>query len=230
MGERSIKFDLSKFNWIGNPETTNRVCVTRPTPKVKSAKDLFEHELNFGGAGAGGALSTIPQLLSRMLNMRMKLIEGYQSPQDVLLAVERGELDGVCTSVTGIESLRPGWMGSGKLLILFNLEQDRLSRYPDVPSIYEFTRGDDERRLLTLMSAGVIFGRPIVAPPGVPAERVAVLRTAFEKAMVDPDLLAHVRKLGLEPGVMTGEQLAKLNAEVMATPHEFVERMKAYLK
>ena len=229
MGERSIKFDLGQFNWIGNPETTNRVCVTRPTPKVRSAKDLFEHELNFGGAGAGGALSTIPQLLSRMMNMRMKLIEGYQSPQDVLLAIERGELDGVCTSVTGIESLRPGWMASGKLIVLFNLERDRLPGR-DVPSIYEFTKSDDERRLLTLMSAGVVFGRPIVAPPGVPAERVAVLRTAFEKAMADPDLLAHVQKLGLEPGVMTGDALAKLNAEVMATPRAFVERMKAYLK
>jgi tripartite-type tricarboxylate transporter receptor subunit TctC len=229
MGERSIKFDLGQFNWIGNPETTNRVCVTRPTANVKSARDLFEHELNFGGAGAGGALSTIPQLLSRMMNMRMKLIEGYQSPQDVLLAIERGELDGVCTSVTGIESLRPGWMASGKLIVLFNLERDRLPGR-DVPSIYEFTNSDDERRLLTLMSAGVVFGRPIVAPPGVPAERVAVLRTAFEKAMADPDLLAHVKKLGLEPGVMTGDALAKLNAEVMATPREFVERMKAYLK
>jgi tripartite-type tricarboxylate transporter receptor subunit TctC len=230
MGERSIKFDLSKFNWIGNPETTNRVCVTRPTPNVKSAKDLFQHELNFGGAGAGGALSTVPQLLSRMLKMRLKLIEGYQGPQDVLLAIERGELDGVCTSVTGIESLRPGWMASGKLIVLFNMERDRLSDRGDVPSIYEFTSDEDERRLLTLFSAGVTFGRPIVAPPGVPAERVAVLRAAFGKAMVDPELLAHVKKLGLEPGVMTGEQLARLNAEVMATPRAFVERMKGYLK
>ena len=108
LGEKGIRFETAKFNWIGNPEVTNRVCAQRPIPEVKSAKDLFEHQVMIGGAGAGGALSTIPQLLSRMLGMRMKLVEGYQGPRDILLAIERGELNGVCMSVTAIENMRPG--------------------------------------------------------------------------------------------------------------------------
>ena len=229
MGEKTIRADLTKFNWLGNPEVTNRVCAYRPTPNVKSAQDLFEHPLMMGGAGSGGAPSTIPLLLSRMLGMRLKLVEGYQGARDVLLAIERGEVDGVCFSVTAIESARPGWLAAGKLRLLFNMEKDRLPG-SNVPSIFEFTKTEDQRQTLTMFSAGVIFGRPIVAPPGVPADRINILRTAFEKAMADPDLLEQAKKNGLEVGVVKGETLAKMMVELMATPRDLVERMKAYMQ
>lgn len=227
MGEKGIRFDITKFNWIGNPEVTNRVCAQKPNSEVKSAKDLFDHQITIGGAGAGGALSTIPQLLSRMLGMKLKLVEGYQGPRDVLLAIERGELNGVCMSVTAIENIRPGWIESGKMQLLFNMEKDRM-KGSNVPSIFELARNDDERRMLNLFSIGVIFGRPIVAPPGIPADRAAILRTAFEKAMVDPDLLAQAKKMGLEVGVVKGEELAKLSTDLMATPRPLVDRLKTY--
>jgi tripartite-type tricarboxylate transporter receptor subunit TctC len=227
LGEKSIRFDITRFNWIGNPEVTNRVCAQRPIPEVTSAHDLFRHQLMIGGAGAGGALSTIPQLLSRMLGMRLKLVEGYQGPRDILLAMERGELNGLCMSVTGIENLRPGWIETGKIQLLFNMEQERL-RGRGVPSIFEFTRTEEERRILSLFSIGVTYGRPLVAPPDVPAERVAILRTAFERAMADPDLLEQARKIGLEFGVVRGEALEQMNRDLLATPRDLVERMKAY--
>jgi tripartite-type tricarboxylate transporter receptor subunit TctC len=228
MGEKSIKFDLTKANWIGNPEVTNRVCAQRPIPEVKSAQDLFEHQILIGGAGAGGALSVIPQLVSRMLGMKLKLIEGYQGPRDIILAMERGELNGVCMSVTAIDNIRPGWIDSGKIKLLFNMEKNRLKDYSDVPSIFELAKTEDERRMLSLFSVGVTFGRPIVAPPDVPAERVALLRTAFEKAMTDPELLAQAKKMGLEVGVVKGEELASLIVEVMATPRPLVDQLKAF--
>ena len=229
MGEKTIRADLTKFNWLGNPEVTNRVCAHRPTSNVKSAQDLFGQELMMGGAGAGGALSTIPLLLSRMLGMRLKLVEGYQGPREVLLAIERGELDGVCFSITAIENARPGWVAAGKLRLLFNMEKDRLPG-SDVPSIFEFTKTEDQRQTLTMFSAGVIFGRPIITPPGVPAGRVNILRAAFEKAMADPDLLEQAKKNGLEVGVVKGETLTKMMVELMATPRDLVERMKAYMQ
>jgi tripartite-type tricarboxylate transporter receptor subunit TctC len=229
MGEKTIRADLTKFSWLGNPEVTNRVCAYRPTQNVKSAQDLFEHQLMMGGAGSGGAPSTIPLLLSRMLGMRLKLVEGYQGARDVLLAIERGEVDGVCFSVTAIENARPGWLAAGKLRLLFNMEKDRLSG-SDVPSIFEFTKAEDQRQTLTMFSAGVIFGRPIIAPPDVPADRVTTLRTAFEKAMADPDLLEQAKKNGLEVGVVKGETLSKMMVNLMATPRDLVERMKAYVQ
>jgi tripartite-type tricarboxylate transporter receptor subunit TctC len=229
LGEKGIRFDLSKVNWIGNPEVTNRVCAMRAVPEVKSAQDLFTHEVMIGGAGAGGALSTIPQLLSRMLGMKLKLVEGYQGPRDVILAIERGELHGVCMSVTTIENIRPGWIASGNMRLLFNMEKDRLPGR-DVPSIFEFAKSEDQRKILALFSAGVIFGRPIIAPPEVPAARVDILRTAFDKAMADPELLERAKKMGLEVGMVKGDALAKLNRELMETPRALVERMKAYMQ
>jgi tripartite-type tricarboxylate transporter receptor subunit TctC len=229
MGEKGIKFDLLKFNWLGNPEVTNRVCAARPTQNVKAAHDLFIHPLMMGGAGAGGALSTIPRLLSRMLGMRLQLVEGYQGPRDVLLAIERGELDGVCMSVTTIENTRPGWLADGKIQLLFNMESKPLPGR-GVPSIFEFAKTEDQRQTLALFSAGVIFGRPMVAPPDVPPELVRILRTAFERAMADPELLASATKNGLEVGVVKGDELAKLMAELTATPRDVVDRMKVYMQ
>jgi tripartite-type tricarboxylate transporter receptor subunit TctC len=226
MGEKGIRFDLTKFNWLGNPELTHRVCAARPSPDVQSARDLFKHQIIMGGAGAGGALSTIPQLLSRLMGMRLKLIEGYQGPRDVFLAIDRGELDGVCMSVTAIRNMRPGWVESGQMRLLFNLEADRLPNL-DVPSIFEFTETDDQRRMLTLFSTGVLFGRPIVAPPDVPADRIAVLRSAFEDAMADQELIEQAKKLGLELGVVRGDELSRMATQIMATPRESVERLKA---
>src|ERR1041385_4564322 len=103
--------------------------------------------------------------------------------------------------------MRPGWIENGKAQLLFNMEKDRLPGR-DVPSIFEFARDEDERKILSLFSAGVIFGRPIIAPPDVPPERVTIIRAAFEKAMADPDLLQHAKKMDLEVGMVKGETLA----------------------
>jgi tripartite-type tricarboxylate transporter receptor subunit TctC len=229
VGEKGIRFDPTRLNWLGSPELTNRVCAARPTAEVASIHDLFEHQLAFGGAGAGSALSTIPKLLSRLLGMRLKLVEGYQGPRDIFLAIDRGELDGVCLSVTAIHNIRPGWIESGDIRLLFNMESDRLPG-ADVPSIYEFTKTDDQRRILSLYSASVMFGRPIVAPPDVPIERVNVLKTAFEKAMADTELNATAKKLGLEIGVVKGDELARLMVELMTAPRDLVDRLKGYIE
>jgi tripartite-type tricarboxylate transporter receptor subunit TctC len=227
MGDTAIRFDLRDAHWIGNPEVTNRVCAHRPDQKINTAKDLLLHEILIGGAGEGGALSTIPLLLSRMMGMKLKLIEGYLGPREVLLAIERGELDGVCMSLTAIESLRPGWIDSGKLKVLFNMEEQRVAG-SNIPSIFEFTKTDDDRSILSLFNVGVLFGRPIVAPPDVPADRVDILRLAFETAMADPDLLYNAKKIGLEVGMVKGDQLDKLIHQVMATPKGLVSRFKNY--
>lgn len=229
MGEKTIRADLTKFNWLGNPEVANRICASRPIADVKSAQDLFSHQVLVGGAGAGGAMSTIPLLLSRMLGMRLKLVEGYQGPREVLLAMERGEVDAVCFSIAGIENARPGWLEAGKLHLLFNMEKKRLPGR-SAPSIFEFAKTDLQRETLTMFSAGTMFGSPIVAPPGVPSGRVQVMKTAFERAMADPGLLEQAKRSGLEVGVVKGEELSKLMGELVATPHDLLEDMKVYLQ
>jgi len=228
-GESNIRADLTKFNWLGSPEEANRVCAVSPTSAVKSARDLFDREVVVGGTGAGGAPSAIPRLLSNLLGMRLKLVDGYQSTSNVLLAMDRGEVDGVCFSILSLEAARPGWIEAGKLKLLFNMEEEPL-KGRDVPSIFEFTKSDEERMILGLFNAGAIFGRPIVAPHGVPEDRVKVLRTAFEKAMADPQMMEQAKKNGLEVGFVKGEDLEKLMRQLASTPRELVGRLKTLMQ
>jgi tripartite-type tricarboxylate transporter receptor subunit TctC len=221
-----ILFDPLKFNWLGSPELTNRVCVAIDGASVQRAADLFERELLVGGAGAGTAVSTTPVLLSKLLGMRFRLVEGYGSPNAILLAMERGEVQGICVTVSALRSARPGWIESGKLKVLFNTEHTP-PRDLTAPSIFEFAKTDEQRRILALYSSSVELGRPIVAPPGVPGDRVQALRRAFEDAMADPLLRNEAEKQQIEINVVRGDGLARLVSDLMRTPRDLVAKMEA---
>jgi tripartite-type tricarboxylate transporter receptor subunit TctC len=225
----SVRFDPLKFNWLGSPELTNRVCVAKEGSPVQKAEDLYDRELIVGGSGAGTAVSTTPVVLNRLLGMKFKLVDGYPSGQAVLLAMERGEVQGICQSYTSLRGSKPEWFSTGKVKVLFNLERTPL---PDmkVPNVYEFIKDDEAHRLLSLYNSSVEIGRPILAPPGVPSDRVDALRRAFDATMQDPELKAEAVKLGLEINALTGEQLSEIITELMNTPKEIVEKMQALVQ
>ena len=229
MQEANARYEPAKFNWIGSPELTNRVCTAYERSAVRKAEDLFERELLTGGAGAASAVSTTPVLLSKLLGMKFKLIEGYPAPGPVLLAMERGEVEGLCQTVTSIRGVRPGWIESGKLRILFNMERTPLPNF-NAPSIFRFAKTEEQRRIIALYSSSIELGRPIVAPPGVPADRVAALRRAFVATMNDPALREEAEKQKLEINVVTGEQVSALVTDLMATSPEIIKRMQEMLK
>jgi tripartite-type tricarboxylate transporter receptor subunit TctC len=227
--EANARYDPLKFNWIGSPELTNRVCTAYERSAVTKAEDLFERELLIGGAGAGSAVSTTPVLLSKLLGMKFKLIEGYPAPGQVLLAMERGEVEALCQTVTSIRNVRPGWIESGKLRVLFNMERTPLPN-SKAPSIFSFAKTEDQRRIIGLYSSSIELGRPLVAPPGVPADRVEALRRAFQATMADPDFRADAEKQKLEVNVVSGEQVSALVNDLMTTPPEIIKRMQEMLK
>lgn len=225
----SVRFDPLKFNWIGSPELTNRVCVARDGAPVQKGEDLFQHELIVGGSGAGTAVSTTPVILSRLLGMKFRLVEGYTGGQAILLAIERGEVQGICQSYTSLRGSKPEWFTSGKVKVLFNLERTPLPG-AKAPTIYEFIKDEDARRILSLYNSSVEIGRPILAPPGVPTDRVEALRRAFDATMKDPELKAEAEKLSLEINALTGEQLGEIIADLMNTPKDIVEKMQALVQ
>jgi tripartite-type tricarboxylate transporter receptor subunit TctC len=227
--EANARYDPVKFNWIGSPELTNRVCTAYERSPVQKAQDLFERELVTGGAGAASAVSTTPVLLSNLLGMKFKLVEGYPTPQQVLLAMERGEVEGLCQTVTSIRGVRPGWIESGKLKILFNMERSPLPN-SNVPSIFSFAKTEQQRRIIGLYSSSIELGRPLVAPSGVPADRVAALRRAFQATMSDPALIVEAQKQKLEVNLVTGEQVSALVADLMSTPPEIIKQMQEMVK
>jgi tripartite-type tricarboxylate transporter receptor subunit TctC len=227
--KEGVRFDPMKFNWLGSPELTNRVCVAMEGAPVQKAEDLLTKELLVGGAGAGTAVSTTPTLLSRLLGMKFKLVEGYGSSSGVLLAMERGEVQGICQSLSSLRGSKPQWFESGKLKVLFNTERNPVPGL-NAPSVFQFAKTDEQRKVLSLYTSSVEFGRPIVAPPNVPKERVEVLRKALADALNDPQLLEEAKKQGMEMTYVSGSELEKLIADLMSTPPEIVAKMRELTK
>lgn len=225
----NVRFDPLKFNWIGSPELTSRVCVVNDQSPATTAQEVFEKEVLMGGAGAGTAVSTVPVLLNRLLGTKFKLVEGYGGSTAVVIAVERNEVHGICQSFTSVERSKPGWMASGKLKVLFNMEKQPL-KIANAPSIHQFAKTEEQRQILSLFSSSVEFGRPFVAPPEVPADRVNALRAAFVAAMKEPELLRDAEKLGLDLAILDGEELSGLIKDMMTTPVELVAKMESLLK
>ena len=227
--KEGVRFDPVKFNWLGSPELTNRVCAVLDTAPVKNAQDLMQKEVLVGGAGAGTAVSNTPVLLSRLLGMKFKLIEGYGNSQAILLAMERGEVQGICQSYSSLRSSRPDWFASGKLKVLFNTERQPIPGL-NAPSVFDFVKSDEHRKVLSLYTSSVELGRPIVAPPGVPKDRVEALRKALADTLKDPELLEEAKKQGLEMTYVSGKELESLVADLMSTPTEIVDTMRELTK
>jgi tripartite-type tricarboxylate transporter receptor subunit TctC len=203
--------------------------VTSNAP-VKSAAELFTQEVLVGGAGAGSAVSTMPMVIRNLLGMRFKLVEGYGSQSAITLAIERGEVHGSFATLTSVLTSFPGGVESGRIRILFNLERKPVPELR-APSIFEFAKTEEQRQILNLLSVSSEVGRPILAPPDVPRDRVDALRRAFDAAMKDPQLLADATKMGLPvSNVVSGPELENIINELMATPASVVERMNQFLK
>lgn len=221
----SVQFDPVKFNWIGSPELTNRVCVATDKSGIAKGADLFEKELLVGGAGAGTAVTMTPLLLANALGMKFKLIEGYGSSNAVMLAIERGEVQGICQTYTAIKHGNDDWLADGRFKILFNMEKNPIPGV-DAPTIYAFAKTQEQRDIIGLYNSSVELGRPVVAPPGVPADRIDALRRAFDATMQDKAFLEDAERQKLEINALTGEQLTELIADLMKTPPELSQKME----
>lgn len=224
----AAKFDPTQFNWLGSPESTSRICVAMADTTVKSAKELFDTELIMGGEGAGAAITTTPILVGNVLGMKLKVVPGYAKAADIVLAMERGEVGGVCQTITAFEASRPGWIRSGRARVLFNMERDPIPGL-NAPSIFDFVKTAEQRGIITFYSSSIELGRPFAAPPGVPADRLAALRDAFEATTKDRDFLAEAEKMKMQVTLRTGKELEVLVKELMDTPSEIIEKTESLM-
>jgi tripartite-type tricarboxylate transporter receptor subunit TctC len=224
LGDKNIRFDPRKLNWIGSPESTNRVCASIAGVPVQKASDLFEHELIVGGGGAGSSVSNTPILLNKLLGMKFKLVEGYNTSQNIFLAMERGEVQGLCQTFAGLKTTRPGWIEQGKLKILFSLEREPVPGL-NAPTIYDFTKTDEQREIIALYDSNLELGRPLIAPPGVPPARITTLRRAFDAMTADADFQADAAKQGYQVSLRRGEELQATVDKLMATPKATIDKV-----
>jgi tripartite-type tricarboxylate transporter receptor subunit TctC len=226
-GTPGARFDANKFHWLGSPEITNRGCFSLSSAKVKKAEDLFEHELIVGGIGAGSAVTAAPNLLSGMLGMKFKIVEGYVTPQDAILAMERGELEGVCQTVESFVHARPQWLKNDFARVLFTGERDPVPGL-NAPTIFKFAKTEEHRRILSFFASSIELGRPYLLPPETPADIVQLMRKSFDSAINDPLFRDDAKKQGLIVTHQSGEQIQALVLEASKTSPEIIARASEY--
>jgi tripartite-type tricarboxylate transporter receptor subunit TctC len=202
-----IEFEASEFSWIGSANDEVSACVAWHTSGIAAFTDLMQKELIVGAAGAGSDDDQFPRVINGVLGTKMRVVSGYPGGNDVVLAMERGEVNGRCGwSWSSVKSTHPAWLAAGKINILAQLGLSRHPDLPDIPLVQDFAKTDEQRRILKLIFVRQALGRPFLGPPGIPPERLAILRQGFNETMRDPEFLADAEKLKLEVRPLSGEQ------------------------
>jgi tripartite-type tricarboxylate transporter receptor subunit TctC len=229
LGDHSnAKFDAVNLNWIGSANTDTSVAVVHKRTGVKSWQDLKTraNEVIVAGTGIGTESVTVPYILRNLLDFKYRVIAGYPGGSEMNIAMLRGEVDGRGTfSWTSLKPHLRDWIESGELTILY---QQGLRKHPDIPQIplvLDLADDPEIKRLLTVQFTAFELGRPYFAAEGVPADRVAALRNAFNLVMKDKEFLADAEKLDQEVNPFTGEAMQKVLAEVYATPKPLIARL-----
>ena len=216
---KQLQADLTTFNWIGNVVYSNQLLAVWHTSPVKSLEDAKKTEILIGTTGAGSASVQFPSFYNAVLGTRFKLVTGYVSGQDIDLAMERGEVHGRGTNTyAGYMASKPTWIPEKKLLPLVQAGTTKEAGLPDVPRIVDLKVKPEDQPLLAMMARSSDVGRPLATTPGVPAERVAALRAAFQKTVDDPEFKATAAKENMEIRPMTGEQLTEHINGLLNTP------------
>jgi tripartite-type tricarboxylate transporter receptor subunit TctC len=221
-------FDAQKLNWLGSANNEVSVCVALKSSGITKFEDLFTKELTVGGTGASSDTDQFPRVLNAVLGTHFKIVQGYPGGNDVVLAMERGEVQGRCGwSWSSVLSTHKSWIADKRMIVLVQLSLTKHPDLPDVPLAMDFAKTDEQRQILKMIFARNVMGRPFVAPPNLPADRVAVLRKAFMDTMTDKDFLAEADKMQLEINPVDGEDVEKLVKDVYATPPDTIAKAKA---
>jgi len=229
-GASGARFDPTRLSWIGTPTKETNVCIAFHTAPVKSVQDLYDKQLILGDTGPGTGTRSYPKVLNDVLGMKFKLVGGFPSSAEVFLAMERGEVDGICESLDSIKNRRPDWIPTRKIAILFQGGAEPNPELKGVPFVLDLARTDEQKKTIEFLYAGQGIGRPFVAPPDLPAERLKMLRDAFNATMKDADFIAETKKSKLELEPEDGEHLAALIAKIYATPKPIVDKIANLIK
>jgi tripartite-type tricarboxylate transporter receptor subunit TctC len=237
-GQKEIRFDWFKYSWIGSPEKTDRIFYIRADTPYKTLLDLRDAKepAKCGATGLGTAAYYFPRLLQEAFGLKLVMVPGYKGAADANLAIERGEVQCWCGSVQAYFGSEPGrtWAKTGFVRTLTQGGQNRHPNLPDVPTVWEWMDkekvGKIHRRIAQIFVLPDEMGRPFFGPPGIPPDRLKALRDGFNKMMKDPVVIADAKSKGLEPSLMTGEEVEALGRQIGTVPPEILNRMKPLLE
>jgi tripartite-type tricarboxylate transporter receptor subunit TctC len=227
IGTAKVQFEATKFTWLGSGTNELSVCATWHTSPVKTWKDMLSTPFTVGGEGAGSDPDTFSTMVKNVLGAKLKLVTGYPGTSDIVLAIERGEIDGRCGwSWSSIKSTRPSWITDKKLNVLLQLSMTQNEELTDVPIITELLN-ERQRQVLKLVLSRQVMGRPFAAPPDIPQDRKQALRKAFDETMKDQAFLDEAVKTKLDVNPVSGTDIDKLVQELYQTPKDLIEEARA---
>jgi len=226
IGTAKVQFDATRFTWLGSGTNEISLCATWHTSPIKTWADALKTPFTVGGEGAGSDPDTYSALIRNVFGAKLKLVTGYHGTSDIILAIERGEVDGRCGwSWSSIKSTRAAWITEKKLNYIAHNSEQKAEELPHVPAIADFAN-DRQKQVIRLVTSRQVMGRPFAAPPGVPDDRKQALRKAFDDTMKDPAFLDEAGKLKLEVNPVSGAEVDKLVAELYRTPKDIVEEAR----
>ena len=232
ISEQSIPHDPSKFIMLGSANRSVYLCVVRADAPVKSFQEAFEKEVIIGTSGEGATLREMPIMLINVLGVKLRIIGGYAGSREIIVAMERNEVQGMCgMDWSSLATQQRNWISSGFVRLL---AQEDLQGHPEmnrmgVPLTISFAKTPEDRQVMEMIYSQNLFGRPYLVPPGTPPDRVAALCRALAAMLRDSALLADAERSGLDIGPMGGEELQALVARLYALPPRIIERAKQSL-
>jgi tripartite-type tricarboxylate transporter receptor subunit TctC len=229
LGGQNVMLDPQKMSWIGSPDKDTSVCAVRKDAAVKTMGDLRTIEVAVGATGSGADTAIYPEFLTEFLGMKFKTIKGYPGSNEIVMAMERKEVQGICVAFQSVARTR--LYTDGELNILFQAGLEKDPGIPaDVPLATELTAGSKaDTDALRLFLSRTALGRPFVAPPALPPMRLETLRRAFDATMKDQAFVAEAERLKLTVEPITGEEIARVLSQIYATPPDVVGRVSRIL-
>jgi tripartite-type tricarboxylate transporter receptor subunit TctC len=222
----TLRFDVNEFNYIGNPARENNTVTAWHTSGVRTVNDAMTQEVTVGSTGAATS-SQYAMAMNALIGTRFRLVTGYPGGNDINLAMERGEVAvRGSNSWASWKSTRADWVKENKIHVLVQIGLKRAPDLPNVPLLTELGKTEEDRAVFKLISAPTALGRPIVTSPGVPPERVKILRDAFDRMVKDPRFLAIAEKEKFEIDYVTGEEMQHIVAEIVNAPEGVKQKLK----
>jgi tripartite-type tricarboxylate transporter receptor subunit TctC len=227
VGTDGAQYDANRFSWIGSMTTSPLTFTTWHTTGVKTIEDARRRELTVAASNKGAITYTFPRMLNEFLGTRLKIVSGYQGNSTMVVAMERGEVDGVTNSWDSWKSLNPSWLTEKKINLLVQTEPK--ARDLDIPSVQELARNDEDRQVIALIISGDALGKPLAMTPNVPPERVKALRDAFDATVKDPEFIKAAAAARIEVNPIRGVALQSTVNKVLTTPKHLVERARSII-
>jgi tripartite-type tricarboxylate transporter receptor subunit TctC len=224
---QGVRFDADKFSWLGSTGPQNEMIIVWHTAGIRTLEQAKQKEVILGGTGVGSGIVIIPMIMNSLLGTKFKIVTGYRTSEDINIGMQRGEVEARAFSIGSIAAQHPDWITEKKVDFLAQVGTRRDKLFPDVPLLTEFAKLEEQRGIFRLVSMTPALGQPYLAPPGVPPERLAILRKAFDATLRDKAFLADASKVRFDIDPMGAAEVTQIVHETVAAPPDLIAKARA---